>query len=226
MLTGSYGLNVTGDGDMASIRDILNKLMAVEAGPPETGAGVYGRAGGVAPGAAKKPIPGVQTRMAGPVAQRDYGTAVSEMPMPTPVQPLTAATATPPPQAISQALRAAPPPPTAAMAPPTAPPMEQATSVPFNPPPLDQGTPLAPPPPPIHEGGQTLMPEQGTYLDQESPQEDMMEDGEQAEGELPPIDLGTLPGITLGGSQEEEDAQLEMAAQELARRMLEARKRR
>jgi len=191
---------------MASIRDILKKLIE-KAGPPQTGAGVYGRAGGVAPGAPTKPIPGLQTNLAGPVAQRNYGPEVSELPTPTPVQPVPATAATPPPAALTQALRAPAP------LPQGQPVGADVETVPFQPPPLDPGTPLAPPPPQIHEAGQQLAPLD--YLGDG-------EGGEQAGGEKGALDLGSIP-ITIGDDEGENDAEIERLATELAKRMLEAR---
>jgi hypothetical protein len=179
-------------------------------GAPETGAGVYGRAGGVAPGMPMKPIAGLQSGMGGPVTSRNYGPEVSGTPTPAPQQPMTQAMPAPPPGAISQALRAGPPEPSAGMAPPTAPPMQMAQAVPFKEPPLDPGTPL--PPDDTHEGSNPQL----------APMEQMdPEGGQQAEGEEGPINLGVLPGITLGGPPEEEEAELKRMTEEIIKRMLQ-----
>src|SRR4051812_28476240 len=92
---------------MASLREIIKHVIESKGahpaqqggfqdapyrpGPPETGAGQFGRAGGVAPGMPMKPIAGLRSGMGGSVTSRNYGPEVSGTPTPAPQQPMTQA---------------------------------------------------------------------------------------------------------------------------------------
>ena len=204
---------------MASLRDIIKQVIEAKAATKEPE--VFGRAGGIPAGAPVKPIAGLRSRLAGPVNQRDYGALASDQPTPQPVQPATAAAATPAPAQLAQSLRAAqpevvqqtPPPPM-----PAAAPAGQVETVPFVPEPLDEGTPLEPEEHTVDEPLSEV-----SLLEREGDSGEMAasEGGTPAQGEEAPIDLGTIV-LRVGDDVEDQDAELESTAQELGQRMLDA----
>jgi len=198
-------VGLTPEEKMASLKDLRKYII----GPPQTGAGVYGRAGGVAPAVPTRPIANLRTQLAGPVMQQNFAPqAAAQQPMPPapapaqmPVRPAPAPTPSPE-AATAASLR------NYTERPYVPNPVE---TVPFNPPDI-KGEVLEDELPNVHTGGDYLAP---TTLMEPS-------NAMHAKDEEGAIDLGTLPTVNVGGDPVKEEREWNAAAQELASRMLRA----